>query len=76
MSDIIDTVKLSYIKWDFNRNVTETYSKDLAHKYVLGLYYILETLTTKYPHLLIEGCSGGGGRVDPGMLLLYSTNLD
>lgn len=68
MSDIIDTVKLSYIKWDFNRNVTETYSKDLAHKYVLGLYYILETLTTKYPNLLIEGCSGGGGRVDPGML--------
>ena len=68
MSDVIDNVDISYIKWDFNRNITETYSKQLSHKYVLGLYYILETLTSKYPNIMIEGCSGGGGRFDPAML--------
>lgn len=68
ISSILDQVNISYIKWDFNRNITETYSKDLGHKYVLGLYFILDTITKKYPHVLIEGCSGGGGRVDPAVL--------
>ncbi len=68
ISALVDSIPISYIKWDFNRNITETQSKDLCHKYVLGLYSILDRLTTKYPDLLIEGCSGGGGRVDPGVL--------
>lgn len=68
ISKIVDEIPISYIKWDFNRNLTETQSKDLCHKYVLGLYSILEALTNKYPDMLIEGCSGGGGRVDPGAL--------
>ena len=68
MSNVVDKLDISYIKWDFNRNITETYNQQEAHKYVLGLYYILETLTNKYPHILIEGCSGGGGRFDPAML--------
>lgn len=68
ISDVVDNLDITYIKWDFNRNITETYNKQLAHKYVLGLYYILETLTNKYPHIMIEGCSGGGGRFDPAML--------
>ncbi len=68
ISDIVDNVNISYIKWDFNRNITETYNKQLSHKYVLGLYYVLDTLTKKYPNILIEGCSGGGGRFDPAVL--------
>ncbi len=68
ISNVVDHLAISYIKWDFNRNITETYNKQLGHKYVLGLYYVLETLTHKYPHILIEGCSGGGGRFDPAML--------
>lgn len=67
-SDVVDSLNISYIKWDFNRNISETYNKQLSHKYVLGLYYVLETLTNKYPHIMIEGCSGGGGRFDPAIL--------
>ena len=68
ISKVVDKLDISYIKWDFNRNISETYSKQLTHKYVLGLYYVLETLTKKYPKIMIEGCSGGGGRFDPAML--------
>lgn len=68
ISDVVDKLDISYIKWDFNRNISETYSKQLTHKYVLGLYYVLDTLTKKYPKIMIEGCSGGGGRFDPAML--------
>lgn len=68
ISDVVDSLDINYIKWDFNRNITETYNKQLAHKYVLGLYYVLEQITQKYPHIMIEGCSGGGGRFDPAIL--------
>lgn len=68
ISNVVDNIDISYIKWDFNRNITETYNKQVGHKYVLGLYYILEAITSKYPNIMIEGCSGGGGRFDPAML--------
>ena len=59
-----------------NRHMTDIYSstqlsnrqKETAHRYILGLYYILENLTSKYPNVLFEGCSSGGGRFDAGML--------
>ncbi|EXJ23337.1 Alpha-galactosidase [Alkalibacterium sp. AK22] len=72
---VLDTVPIDYIKWDFNRNMTEIGSQDpsisdgtVTHRYMLGLYEVMETLTTAYPHILWESCSGGGGRYDPGML--------
>ncbi len=76
MRHILDTVNIDYIKWDMNRSLTEVYSSTLDstnqgevfHRYVLGLYEMLETLTTEYDHILWEGCSGGGGRFDPGFL--------
>ncbi|MCJ1979938.1 alpha-galactosidase [Lactococcus carnosus] len=76
MRHILDTVNIDYIKWDMNRSLTEVYSSTLGsanqgevfHRYVLGLYEMLETLTTEYDHILWEGCSGGGGRFDPGFL--------
>ncbi|MDD6736037.1 MAG: alpha-galactosidase, partial [Clostridiales bacterium] len=57
-----------YIKWDCNRNITETQTQMQSHQYVLGLYEVLEALTTRFPHVLFEGCSGGGGRFDAGMM--------
>lgn len=76
ISNILDTSKISYIKWDMNRNMSEIGSlhlpesrqRETAHRYILGLYYVMETLTNKYPHVLFEGCAGGGGRFDPGIL--------
>lgn len=76
MSAIFEDASVSYVKWDFNRSICDKYSGALdmesqgefAHRYVLGLYRVLETLTGKFPHILFEGCSGGGGRFDAGML--------
>ncbi|SKA98727.1 alpha-galactosidase [Caloramator quimbayensis] len=74
--NILEDSLISYIKWDMNRNMTEIGSSSLpperqretAHRYILGLYEILEYLTSKYPDILFEGCSGGGGRFDGGIL--------
>ncbi|MBQ9628800.1 MAG: alpha-galactosidase [Synergistaceae bacterium] len=72
MCDILNQ-GVSYLKWDYNRSISELYSHagnngKLAYKYILGLYEILERITSKYPDVLIEGCAGGGGRFDAGML--------
>lgn len=75
MKAILDEVPIDYIKWDYNRNMTELGSAapeimpgEVAHRYILGLYEMLEDLVTTYPDILFESCSGGGGRYDPGML--------
>ena len=59
---------ISYVKWDMNRNMTEIPSKETAHKYILGLYEILERITSQFPEVLFESCASGGGRFDLGML--------
>ncbi|USK28936.1 alpha-galactosidase [Metabacillus hrfriensis] len=76
ISSIIQSAKLSYIKWDMNRNITEAYSAALGqdrqgeffHRYILGVYSLYERLTFKFPDVLFESCAGGGGRFDAGML--------
>jgi alpha-galactosidase len=76
LSDVLRTVPISYVKWDMNRNMTEIGSKALpaerqretAHRYMLGLYKVMETITSRFPAVLFEGCSGGGGRFDGGIL--------
>lgn len=76
LSRIFSTVPIAYVKWDMNRCLTEIGSAALpperqgetAHRYVLGLYELLERLTAKFPHILFESCCSGGGRFDPGML--------
>lgn len=82
MSKILSSANIAYVKWDFNRNLTEVASamlpanrqKETAHRFVLGLYDLLERLLTAFPDLLLEGCSGGGGRFDPAMLY-YSPQI-
>lgn len=76
LSDIFSSVPISYVKWDMNRNMTEVASAllpperqgETAHRYILGLYELMERLTSQFPNILFESCSGGGGRFDPGML--------
>lgn len=76
ISNVLDCANVEYIKWDMNRSISDWYSPGLSsdrqsempHRYVLGLYELLERLTTDYPDVLFEGCSGGGGRFDAGML--------
>ncbi|MFT8842752.1 MAG: alpha-galactosidase [Schleiferilactobacillus harbinensis] len=74
LSDLLDQGYIDYIKWDMNRHLSDIYSHalpaarqgEVLHRYTLGLYALLEELTTKYPDVLWEGCSGGGGRIDTG----------
>ena len=79
VSDILKKTKICYVKWDMNRNMTELGSlmlpaekqQEFSHRYMLGLYSVLETITTSFPDVLFEGCSGGGGRFDLGMFYYY-----
>lgn len=70
---VIDETKPKYIKWDYNRNMSEAYSPygtksgELMYKYIAGSYLLMDKLTKKYPNLLFEGCSSGGGRFDLGI---------
>ncbi|MDE6625400.1 MAG: alpha-galactosidase [Lachnospiraceae bacterium] len=74
MCEILDHNHIEYIKWDMNRSICDVYSNtienqgNVLYNYVLGLYDFLERLHVNYPEILIEGCSGGGGRFDAGML--------
>jgi alpha-galactosidase len=68
ISNVLKSADIEYVKWDCNRNITETMSQMQSHKYILGLYKILDKLTSDFPDILFESCSGGGGRFDAGML--------
>lgn len=76
ISKVIRESKISYIKWDMNRYITEPYSRGakpeeqgmLMHKYILGVYDLYTRFIEEFPDILFESCSSGGGRFDPGML--------
>jgi alpha-galactosidase len=76
VSSVLSSSGIDYVKWDMNRNMTEAFSealpperkKETQHRYILGLYRVLEAITSAFPQILFESCSGGGGRFDPGML--------
>ncbi len=82
MSAVLSKYNIEYVKWDMNRNFSEAFSRtlpadrygELAHRYVLGVYDLMERLLTAFPHLLLESCSGGGGRYDAG-ILYYSPQV-
>ncbi len=79
MGDVFGSANIAYVKWDMNRIITDYYSRSLtskhqgevAHRYVIGLYRILRTLTEKFPHILFEGCASGGNRFDLGALCYF-----
>jgi alpha-galactosidase len=76
IASVIASANIAYIKMDMNRSITDVYTATegmqnqgkILYEYVLGVYDFLERLLTRFPDLLIEGCSGGGGRFDAGML--------
>lgn len=79
ISNVLDSANIEYVKWDINRSISDVYSAvlpaerqgEVCHRYMLGLYELLEKLTSKYPDILWEGCGGGGARFDLGMLHYY-----
>lgn len=76
ISTVLEEADVDYVKWDMNRSICDYYSAalpaermgELPHRYILGVYDLAERLLTRFPNLLLEGCSGGGGRFDAGML--------
>ncbi len=82
MTSILQSARISYVKWDMNRNMTEIGSallgcenqQETAHRYILGLYQVMDIITDRFPDILFESCSGGGGRFDPGILYYMPQN--
>lgn len=82
VAQILRSANIEYVKWDMNRQLADLGSlglpadrqAELSHRYVLGVYRMQEKLITEFPHLLLENCSGGGARFDPGMLY-YSPQI-
>ena len=79
---VLKSADIEYIKWDYNRAVSNVYSNllpgekqgEVAHRYILGLYALMDRLTRDFPDVMIEGCAGGGGRFDAG-ILYYSPQI-
>ena len=82
VADVLHSANIEYVKWDMNRQLTDIGSAQLPpermgefyHRYVLAVYEMQERLIHEFPHLLLENCSGGGARFDPGMLY-YSPQI-
>lgn len=79
MSRVFSSAEISYVKWDMNRNFSDVFSRSLpadrqgevTHRYILGLYRVMKTLTEKFPDILFEGCASGGNRFDLGILSYF-----
>lgn len=79
VNDTLQNHHIEYVKWDYNRNVTESFSKTLpkekqlgfAHRYALGLYDICERIVNANPDIIFEGCASGGARFDPAILCYF-----
>ncbi|MBQ8802754.1 MAG: alpha-galactosidase [Tyzzerella sp.] len=75
MDDFLSKNDISYVKWDMNRNITDNgsnwlgeYQGEFSHRNILGVYDLEKRLTEAHPDVFFEGCAGGGGRVDFGIL--------
>ena len=76
VSRVLESAPIGYVKWDMNRNFAETGSAllppqqqgEVHHRYILGVYRVMDALTSRFPEILFESCSGGGGRFDAGIL--------
>lgn len=68
VNSVLGSAGIEYVKWDFNRQITDMPYKGYNHKYTLGYYRIMKEITEANPNVLFEGCASGGGRFDPGVL--------
>ena len=68
VSDVLKSANIEYVKWDMNRPMTDMPYEGYNHKYTLGFYKLMDAITGAFPNILFEGCSGGGGRFDAGVL--------
>lgn len=79
MTEVFSSAEITYVKWDMNRIFSDVYSPylphdrqgEVAHRYVCGLYEIMDTLTKRFPQILFEGCASGGNRFDLGILSYF-----
>ncbi len=74
---VLSSANITYVKWDMNRQLTDLGGEnngEIFHRYVLAVYYMMDRLTKDFPNILLENCSGGGARFDPGMLY-YSPQI-
>lgn len=79
LDKVLQSANIEYIKWDHNRRLTELGSsylpkerqKEVAHRYMLGVYNVLERITSKYDYILFENCASGGARYDYGMYAYF-----
>jgi alpha-galactosidase len=82
LSKVLGSAQISYVKWDMNRNMSEIgsalldkeHQQETAHRYILGVYQVMDIITDRFPDILFESCSGGGGRFDPGILYYMPQN--
>lgn len=82
VSGVLRSADIRYVKWDMNRNMAEVGSAQLPadrlgeiyHRYILGVYSVMERITSAFPDVLFESCSGGGGRFDAGLLYYMPQN--
>ncbi len=79
MTEVFSSAEITYVKWDMNRPFSDCYSRalpperqgEVAHRYMIGLYRVMKTLTERFPHILFEGCAAGGNRFDLGILCYF-----
>lgn len=79
MEKVFTSGNIAYVKWDMNRNFSDYYSQylpaerqqEVGHRYMIGLYRMLNSLMSAFPHILFEGCASGGNRFDLGMLCYF-----
>ena len=82
LTNILGSANITYVKWDMNRNMSEIgsalldkeHQMETAHRYILGVYQVMDVITDRFPDILFESCSGGGGRFDPGILYYMPQN--
>jgi len=82
LSNLLKSANIEYVKWDMNRHLTEVFSQqieserqgEVSHRFIMGVYEVLSRITSAFPNVFLETCSGGGGRFDAGMLF-YSPQI-
>lgn len=76
VSNILSSAQIEFVKWDMNRNISDITFNDYEpgefyHRYILGLYRVMDELTKRFPNVLFEGCASGGNRFDLGILSFF-----